>query len=136
MLKLTHAGGIVMKRDGDSLRYLIVRAKADETQWIFPKGHIEHGEVPRETAVREVREEAGIESRPLSKVGSSAFLHKSKEIHVVFFLLEYIKAVPGGEQRDVQWCTYGDAMRLLTFEDTKRLLESVHSVVEKLFPVI
>jgi len=51
-----------------------VTASTDRSQLVLPKGHIESGEDPRETAVREVKEESGhwarviqwIEDKPLS----------------------------------------------------------------------
>ena len=42
----SHAGGIVVKREGDGFRFLLVRAKKNPAQRIFPKGHVEAGEAP------------------------------------------------------------------------------------------
>lgn len=134
MSKLTHAGGLVVKREGASQRFLVVRAKEDKTKWVFPKGHMEPGEDPSETALREVREEAGVDSKPLSKVGSIAFQHHREEVRVLFFLLEYVREVPRQDQREVRWCTYGEAMKLLSFEDSKRLLTLAQAAVRSHFP--
>ena len=54
---LTHAGGVVYRMTADGKpEYLLVTASKNREQWVLPKGHIEYGENPRETAVREVRE--------------------------------------------------------------------------------
>ncbi len=49
------AGGVVFNPDGEVL--LLQHASGS---WVFPKGHIEPGEDPLETAVREIDEEAGV----------------------------------------------------------------------------
>lgn len=62
---LTHAGGVVFRKQGkeETIEYLLVQASKDRSQWVLPKGHIESGEDPRETAVREVLEETGYWAR-------------------------------------------------------------------------
>ena len=42
-------------------------------QWDFPKGHLERGERPEDSAIREVREEAGVEVRILQPIGSTRY---------------------------------------------------------------
>lgn len=59
----THAGGVVYRMRGTAAEYLIVQAEHDRATWVLPKGHIEPGEDPRETAVREVEEETGCWAR-------------------------------------------------------------------------
>jgi 8-oxo-dGTP pyrophosphatase MutT (NUDIX family) len=55
-MKLTHsAGGVVVNPAGD---VLVVSQRG--TSWSLPKGHVEPGENPRDTAAREINEEAGI----------------------------------------------------------------------------
>ena len=57
---LTHAGGVVFRERDHVVEYLLVQASRNRTQWGLRKGHIEAGEEPRRTAVREVKEETGI----------------------------------------------------------------------------
>lgn len=56
---LTHAGGIVFRTKAGKTEYLLVDAKEFPGQRVLPKGHIEAGEQPGDTAVREVHEETG-----------------------------------------------------------------------------
>jgi bis(5'-nucleosidyl)-tetraphosphatase len=51
------AGIIVVRKEQEGWKYLILRAFRN---WDFPKGETQAGESPRETAVRETREETGI----------------------------------------------------------------------------
>jgi len=49
------AGGVVFNGDGN---VLLIRHLSGS--WVFPKGHIEPGEAPLDTALREIEEEAGV----------------------------------------------------------------------------
>jgi 8-oxo-dGTP pyrophosphatase MutT (NUDIX family) len=51
------AGIIVLRREQGEWRSLFLRAYRN---WDFPKGEVEPGESPLETAIRETREETGI----------------------------------------------------------------------------
>lgn len=62
------AGAVVM--DGE--RCLVVR-RADRPEWVLPKGHLERGETPVGAAIREVREETGIEIRIVADLGPTRF---------------------------------------------------------------
>jgi 8-oxo-dGTP pyrophosphatase MutT (NUDIX family) len=51
------AGIVIVRKEGDEWKYLFLRAYRN---WDFPKGLVEHGEQPLETAQREAEEETGI----------------------------------------------------------------------------
>lgn len=131
MSKVAEAGGIVVRFDDAKPRFLIVKAKENPNHWIFPKGHIEAGESAKEAAIREVREEAGIEATVLARAGAFEFDYEGETIEVEFYLLEYTRMVGGGEQREVRWCTLEEAYNLLTFDDAKDLLRSSLKILEK-----
>jgi 8-oxo-dGTP pyrophosphatase MutT (NUDIX family) len=118
----THAGGVVARLDAAPRRYLLVRARRDPTQWIFPKGHVERGETPEEAAVREVREEAGVHARVLQPLGRLAL----PDGDVLLFLMRYEGEAGGGEGREIAWCDVDDARRRLTFPDARRILSRAH----------
>ena len=65
---LTHAGCVVYRDDKEKIRYLIISSSTGK-HWVLPKGHIDPGEMPEITALRELEEETGILGevvRPLS----------------------------------------------------------------------
>ena len=52
------AGAIIFHRTPTGIKYLLLFG--DKIGWGFPKGHIDSGETPKETAIREIEEETGI----------------------------------------------------------------------------
>ena len=120
---LPQAGGIVMRRDGKRMSVLLVRAKKDPTLWIFPKGHIEHGEKAEETAVRETREEAGVEGEPLGPVGKPLEFDNGRErVRVQYFLMRAKSERPSPEGRAKRWFSIEDAAKEVRYNDARRLL--------------
>ena len=130
MATVAEAGGIVFRRDSGQRRFLLVTATANPNHWIFPKGHIEEGETPVEAAVREVREEAGVETAPVAPVGTAEFFYKGQTIQVEYFLLRYSSSASGGEHRESRWCTLEDANNLLSFENTRNILNRAAAILE------
>ena len=118
----THAGGVVFRGGGDEVEFLVVQARDNPTQWVFPKGHIEAGETVAETAGREVREEAGGSAEILGEAGSYEFELAKETVHTRYFLMRYAAEVEPGEPRSRRWCGYAEARELLTFADTRALL--------------
>jgi diadenosine hexaphosphate hydrolase (ATP-forming) len=121
-MSVAEAGGIVVRVVEGTPRYLLVTAKDNPAAWIFPKGHIEPGEAPADAAVREVREEAGIESHVLMALGSLSFQRGGQTIAVQFFLLKYSGESATHEPRTIRWCLEEEALALLSFGETRALL--------------
>ena len=105
-------------------------AKDNPAHWIFPKGHIEHGESAEAAAVREVREETGVEATPRTFLGTTRFSFDEDVIQVAFYLLRYCRSISKGEERKIRWCTYHEALTLLSFEDLKALLRKSLPLIE------
>lgn len=57
-------GAVLLRRESKGLEVLLVRHR-NGSHWSFPKGHVEQGEQERQTALREIREETGLEARLL-----------------------------------------------------------------------
>ncbi len=120
--RLTHAGGVVRRPDG---RILLVRAKPEPHDWVLPKGHIEDGERPEDTAVREVAEEAGVAATVLRPLGVIEFTKPNgSPARVLFFLMQFAREVAPAESRDARWWTIEDALSLIPFENTREILEA------------
>lgn len=68
------AGGIVFNNQGQ----VLVTQHSSNKHWSFPKGHIEKGQSSKEAALREVKEEVGIEAEIIGKVGQSSYVFQNK----------------------------------------------------------
>lgn len=125
-LSCTHAGGIVVKLEDEYLKYLLVRSSTDPSIWIFPKGHIEPGESPEMTALREVLEETGIKAEILSTLGESNFTKEERKVRVLYFVMRYRASGYAHEDREVKWCRYDEAVATLSFEDSVEVLKKAN----------
>jgi 8-oxo-dGTP pyrophosphatase MutT (NUDIX family) len=98
-----------------------------EGVWALPKGNIDPGESPAETAVREVREETGVESRLVEKLGDVRYVYTrrggARIFKVVsFFLLRAGRGRIGEidesmriEVAEARWLPLEEAPRLLAY---------------------
>jgi len=85
------------------------------TAWETVHGHIEEGEEPEDAAIREVREEAGLEVSRLYNVTVQPFyLHRSHTVQlaVVFaaFVDEPATLTLGSEHQRAEWLTVDEAL--------------------------
>ena len=120
------AGGIVFNRDGD---VLLIRHRKGE--WVFPKGHIEPDEERPATAVREVAEEAGVQSRcpaPHETWTTEYTNPRGERRRITWFVLETESDAP--TMREAQFpegafMPPAKALDLLAFEEDRTLLAEV-----------
>ena len=91
-------------------------------EWVLPKGHIENGETPEQTAIREVREETGVTARIVAPLKTLEFEVNKKSIRVATYLMELISEGEPTEERRRIWFSLGDAVSRATHADVKALL--------------
>jgi 8-oxo-dGTP pyrophosphatase MutT (NUDIX family) len=122
----THAGGIVYRLANGKPEFFVVTAKSNPFHWIFPRGHIEKGEQPAETAEREVREETGLIARIVGEAGSFQYANGGKFLNIMFFLMERTGGNEGDstEGRLWRWCSLEDALALLSFPEYRVCLRN------------
>lgn len=92
--KTISAGGIVRNVINDKI-YIVLIRETERPNWLLPKGHQEKGETIEQTAIREVKEETGLENiKILKKLGIKKRLSyiedEYKTIH--YFLFECLKS--------------------------------------------
>ncbi|HEU4939828.1 MAG TPA: NUDIX domain-containing protein [Vicinamibacterales bacterium] len=125
----TRQGGAIAVRDtAKGPEVLLVRAKKDPRQWIFPKGHQERGETLAETAVRELKEEGGIVGEAVKSIGVSTFRSGGEEVEVTYFLVRDTGRRKTAE-REVAWRRFAEAQKLVSFDDAQWLLEKAQQML-------
>jgi 8-oxo-dGTP pyrophosphatase MutT (NUDIX family) len=125
----TAAGGVVMRGTGDDAEVVLTGRTSDGT-WVFPKGTPDPGETIEETALREVREETGLDAAIVAPIGVTDywFAVPGERVHkfVHFFLMRPL----GGdlsrhdqEYDDVRWVPVREARRMLSYETYREVLD-------------
>jgi 8-oxo-dGTP pyrophosphatase MutT (NUDIX family) len=125
----TSAGG-VMINDARTKVVLIGRLdRRGRLLWSLPKGHIEDGETPEQTAMREVAEETGILGdiiRPLGTI-DYWFVADRRRIHKTVH--HFLMTERGGELSDddvevteVAWVPLDELEERLAYADERRLV--------------
>jgi 8-oxo-dGTP pyrophosphatase MutT (NUDIX family) len=127
----TSAGGVLVRTrpDGDEVLLASRRTRRGELVWGLPKGLVERGESPEDTAVREVREETGYEGQVRGPLGDVSywFVWEGTRIRktVHFFLMNDTGAEPGPRDREmeeVRWFPLDEAADVAGFESEKGII--------------
>jgi 8-oxo-dGTP pyrophosphatase MutT (NUDIX family) len=126
--RYSHAGGIVARTVDGEREYLLVEARRSRGEWVLPKGHIEPGETAEAAAVREVQEEAGVRAAVVARAGESEYAVEGEPVRIIFFLMRYLGESSREEERAYTWRRFEDALRLLRFDDTRRVLTQAHAL--------
>jgi 8-oxo-dGTP pyrophosphatase MutT (NUDIX family) len=119
---------VVVRQDGPARQYLLVEARRRPGVWVLPKGHVESGETPAETAVREVAEEAGVRGEVVGPLGTTEYSVDGDDVSVDYFLMRYAGETPPTEKRARRWVAYDEALRLLPHRDTRELVARAHAM--------
>jgi 8-oxo-dGTP pyrophosphatase MutT (NUDIX family) len=126
------AGGLVVR----SPQILLISTQSGR-RWQLPKGHIEEGETPEQTAVREVREETGVTSRVLAPLPGVEYWFVEKGIRRVhklvdYFLMEYVSGDTSDfdvrEVSGAEWFSWEEGLAKLSFENERKVVEQARRI--------
>ena len=117
------AGGVVV-RDGRCIVIVPTRRAADGSKVLaLPKGHPDGSESAADAALREVREETGVEASLVEKLGDIRYwyMRGGRRIAKVvsFYLLDYVAGELDDHDHEVEhaeWMALEDAARRLTYK--------------------
>jgi 8-oxo-dGTP pyrophosphatase MutT (NUDIX family) len=126
------AGGVIYRESQEGIE-VALGLRMDPTGepiWCLPKGLIEPGEKAEVTALREVREETGLQGEIEKKLGEVQYWYHTRESRVfkkvVFYLLRYREgdvAVHDHELAEVHWLPLAEAIARATFKSEREILE-------------
>jgi len=137
MPKEKSCGAIVFKKHKEGIKYLLLHYGAGH--WDFPKGKQEKNEKEEQAALREIKEETGIENVELMDGFGEAinYFFKQGEAtvfkEVVFFLAQSAtdEVKLSSEHIGYAWASYEHAYKKLTFSNAKELLRKANQFLYK-----
>jgi len=133
------AGGVVFRGERGSTEVVIVSV-GGQNRWQLPKGLVEQDEKSEIAAVREAREEAGVESEVVQHLETIEYwfagldggerVRFHKRVH--FYLLRYLAGDTSAhdwEVNEARWVPIDDATGQLTFDSERRVMERARELV-------
>ena len=120
------AGGVVQGDDGRVL--LVHRPRYDD--WTLPKGKLDPGETFEQAALREVREETGLECALGRELATTEYRDNKDRPKVVRYWLMEVEGgdfEPNDEVDEVRWVALPGAVEQLTYERDRDVLAALSS---------
>lgn len=118
-------------------KYLLLHYESGH--WDFPKGHMERGESEEQTAIREVKEETGLDVDiiPGFMEKITYFFKKNGRLigKDVIFLIGRAKSEDARlsyEHKAYKWLAYEEALELITFKNSRNVLKKAHDFLKKM----
>ena len=133
MIEATSCGGVVIYRGKILTLYKSYKNKYEG--WVLPKGTVEEGENFKDTAIREVREEAGVKASIIKYVGKSQYNFTvtedtiEKEVHWFLMMANSYYSKPQREEYfiDSGYYKFHEAYHLLKFSNERQILEMAYN---------
>lgn len=136
------AGGVAFRKRGAKL-YVTLISVGSESRWQLPKGLIGRNEEVERAAMREVREETGLETEMVAPLDTVEYWYFSgsgasrvrfhKFVH--FFLLRYKSGKTSDHDHEVneaRWVEISRAEEMLAFADEKKIVARAREMIEAL----
>lgn len=125
------SGGIVFRLTPDQKDIEILLIQDSKNRWTIPKGHIEPGETAKQTAIREIGEEAGLKNIDvITWLGKIHFKYRRLDKLVLMTTQIYlVRALDDNERptkekwmNGIRWFKFGDALDAIEYEDIEKLM--------------
>ncbi|MFQ5990679.1 MAG: NUDIX hydrolase [Candidatus Methylomirabilales bacterium] len=133
------SGGVLYRRGVEGPEIAIIGLRGG-TVWALPKGLVESGEDPEQTALREVREETGLIGRCMEKLGEIEYWFVDRQaghrIHkrVHFYLFEHTGGDPSQhdfEVEEVRWVSLAEALTRLSYQSERETVEKATKILQE-----
>lgn len=140
-LEQISAGGVAFRADRSKIEVAIV-AVNPSGRWQLPKGLIDAGETEERAALREVREEAGVDCELVEKIETVEYWyvanHQGGRVRfhkfVHFFLMRFVAGDVKDHDREIseaRWVTPAEAVEMLAFKSERDVVRKAEKLLEK-----
>jgi 8-oxo-dGTP pyrophosphatase MutT (NUDIX family) len=126
------AGGVVYRRSDEGVEVVLAarRTRRGDLAWGLPKGLVEPDETPEQAAVREVREETGLEAEVEASLGEIRYFYVWEGVRVRKAVHFFLMRATGGdvsqhddEMEEVRWFPLSVALRRATYKGEREVLQ-------------
>jgi 8-oxo-dGTP diphosphatase len=131
---------VIYRKEGDAVEVVLVSVK-EGRNWCLPKGLMDKGETPEVTAVREVREESGLNGRIVDSLGDITYRYYIQEENIKcrktvhFYLMEYISGSTAQHDEEVdsaEWFPLDTALQKISYKGDREILEKAKAKLKEL----
>jgi 8-oxo-dGTP pyrophosphatase MutT (NUDIX family) len=131
VVRETTSGGIVFRRSKQNGQIEILLIQDVKYRWTIPKGHVEPGEEPKQTAEREIQEETGLKEMKLYNwLGKVHFRYRRGQTLVLMTMHIYLaqalgdtdKVVPEDWMTGIDWIPAQEAVDKIAYDDIGKLM--------------
>jgi 8-oxo-dGTP pyrophosphatase MutT (NUDIX family) len=133
------AGGVAFRKEGGHIEVALISV-GEGNRWQLPKGLVDKGESTETAALREVREEAGIDAAIIERIDKVEYWYVAKEqasrvrYHkfVYFYLLRYTSGDVRDHDHEVneaRWFNIDEAIEKLAFDSEKKIMEKAKELI-------
>jgi 8-oxo-dGTP pyrophosphatase MutT (NUDIX family) len=137
------AGGVAFRQRGGKTFVALINVGANGGRWQLPKGIIEEAEEAEAAALREVREETGIEGALIKLIDKAEYWYYATDggervrFHkfVHFYLMRYKAgdiSQHDTEVNEARWVEIGAALNMLAFKGEKQIVEQAQAIIRTL----
>jgi 8-oxo-dGTP diphosphatase len=135
----TSAGGVAFRQVGKKNEIVLISV-GEEKRWQLPKGLVGKGEDAEAAALREVREEGGVDAELLDLIDQIEYWYYSssrgKRIRfhkfVHFYLMRYLSGDVDDHDDEVNeaaWFEFNKAVEILAFSNEKKIVEKAEQMI-------
>ena len=128
------SGVVPYRYEQNELKILLITSR-HRKRWIIPKGIVDYGFSPQESAEKEAYEEAGIKGNiDPRKIGKYQFQKWGGQVTVKVFLFmvtDELDSWPESSFRQKKWVSVEEAEQLVDLEGLRKILQNLPSVLKK-----
>ena len=131
VVRETTSGGIVFRRNQQNQKLEILLMQDAKNRWTIPKGHVEEGEEPKQTAEREIREETGLQEMKVQDwLGKINFRYRRANSLVLMTTEIFLVKAEGNDSAvkpekwmtSLGWLPANEALDKIEYEDIGKLI--------------